>query len=207
MKIKNPKTLGRLEAMLNKIGGDDGLDLLLADKLVLVDPTKAKKGTKAPEPLFTFSGTFKTPGAKEFIAKQKFVVEISENARVCISYLGDNFKKHLLNKVERDIAARNLKLSKLKRSQHDLPMSDEEPGAIAGLGGLTKAETTLYEFYETLAHKQAIGDLSWTIGYVRDDNDVLWAVNADWGGGGWVVEANSVTFPRSWLGGTEFVSR
>ena len=57
MKIKHPKTLGRLEAMLNKIGGDDGLDRLLADQLVLVDPAKAKKGPKAAEPLFTFSGT------------------------------------------------------------------------------------------------------------------------------------------------------
>src|SRR3989344_794671 len=167
MKIKHPKTLGRLEAMLNKIGGDDGLDLLLSDKLVLVDPAKAKKGTKAQEPLFTFSGTFRTPGANEFIAKQRFVIDTSENARVRISYLGNNFKKYLVSKVERDVATSDITLSKLRRPQRDLPMSDEEPGTIAGLGGLTKAETTLYEFYETLAHKQAVDDFSWTVGYVR----------------------------------------
>lgn len=207
MKIKHPKTLGRLEAMLNKIGGDDGLDRLLADQLVLVDPAKAKKGPKAAEPLFTFSGTFKTPDTKEFIAKQKFVVDTSENVRVRISYLGNNFKKYLLQKVERDIVADDLILSKLKRPQHDLPMSYEEPGTIAGLGGLTKAETTLCEFYETLAHKQTIGDFSWAVGYVRDDNGVLWAVRAIWNDDGWDVEAYSVAGTGSWRDGGGFVSR
>ena len=199
--------LGRIEAISNKLGGMDGVERFLADEFVLVDPAKAKKGAKVTEPLFTFSGTFKTPGVKEFIVKQKFIVDTSENARVRISYLGDNFKKYLLQKVERDIAASDLKLSKLKRSQHDLPMSDEEPGTIAGLGGLTKAETTLYEFYETLAHKQAVDDFSWTVDYGRDDNGVLWAVDAHWYDGGWLVEADSVTYPYSWRDGDDFVSR
>jgi hypothetical protein len=199
--------LGRIEAIANKLGGMDGIGRFLDNGFILVDPTKAKRGVKAPEPLFTFSGTFKTQGAKEFIAKQKFVIDTSENARVRISYLGDNFRKHLLQKVERDIVAGNLKLSKLNRLQHDLPMSDEEPGTVAGLGGLTKAEITLCEFYETLAHKQAIGDFSWTVGYVRDDNDVLWAVDARWFGDGWDVGADSVTDPGSWYAGGEFVSR
>lgn len=207
MKIKHPKTLGRLEAMLNKIGGDDGLDLLLADKLVLIDLTKGKKGAKAPEPPFAFSGTFKTTGAKEFVSKQKFVIDTSENAHVRISYLGDNFKKYLWQKVERDIAANDLRLSKLRRSQRDLPMSDEEPGTILGLGGLTKAEIALFEFYETLAHKQALNDFSWTVGYIRDDNGVLWAVRGLWHGDGWRVEAHSVADPHGWHADVEFVSR
>lgn len=199
--------LGRIEALANKLGGMDGIDRFLADQFVLVDPVKAKKGMKAPEQLFTFSGTFKMPSTKEFVSKQKFVVDTSENARVRISYLGDNFEKYLLQKVERNIAASDLRLSKLKRLQHDLPMSDEEPGTIAGLGGLTKAETMLCEFYETLAHKQAIGDFSRTVGYTRDDNRVLWAVHGCWYGGGWSVEADSVSRPYGWYADYGFVSR
>jgi hypothetical protein len=196
--------LGRIEAFMNQIGGEGGLADFLAHKFVLVDPAKAKKGAKQPtvEPLFTFAGRFKTPGAKEFIAKQKFVIDTSENARVRISCLGDNFKKVMLPKVERDIVASDLVLSKLTRHQHDLPMSDEEPGTIAGLGGLTKAETTLCEFYETLAHKQSLGDFSWTVGYVHG-----WAVYADWVGDGWYVSAFSVTYPSWWDADREFVSR
>lgn len=164
MKIKHPKTLGRLVAMLNKVGGDDGLDLLLADKLVLVDPEKGKRGFKSPdrEPLFTFAGRFRAPGAKEFNVAKKFVIDTSESACVRISYLGNNFKTNFLPKVERNIDSSDLVLSKLVRDQHDLPMSEQEPGTIAGLGGLFKAETTTCEFYETLAHKQVAGDFTWT---------------------------------------------
>ena len=208
MKIKHPRTLGRLEAMLNKIGGDDGLDLLLADQLILVDPAKQKKNVRVESnPLLTFVGTFKAPGAKEFVAAKNYVVDTSERARVRISYLGDNFKKTMLPKVERDVAERDLTLSKLTRYQHDLPMSDEEPGTIAGLGGLSKAETTLCEFYETLAHKQTIRDFTWTVGYIRDKDGMLSTVYAYWHGDGWGVGACSVSSPDSWNAGSEFVSR
>ena len=35
----------------------------------------------------------------------------------------------------------------------------------------------------------------------------LWAVNANWNGDGWDVEANSISNPNSWNAGVEFVSR
>ena len=74
MDTKHRKTLGPLEAILNKIGGDNGVDLLLADKLVLVDPTRGRRSFKAESnPLFTFAGTFKSLGASEFVVAKKFV--------------------------------------------------------------------------------------------------------------------------------------
>ncbi len=210
MTIKYSKLdLGRIEAVVNNLGGMDGIDRFLAHELVLVDPTKAKNGAKAPEPLFAFVATFKTEGTKEFVAKKNYVVDTSETALVRISYLGGNFKTHLLPKVERDIAACDLKIQKLRRPSIDLPKNPEEPGTIAGLGGLEKAETSLYEFFKTLAYKQSIGDLSWLVGFVRDadDSNVLWAVSARWSGGGWGLGAYSGSRPREWGAGDEFVSR
>jgi hypothetical protein len=203
---------GLMEAVVNILGGEQGVDDLRAGRLVLVDPAKAKKGTETPtEPLFTFVLRFHLQAVKEFVAKQKFVVNTSQDARVRISYLGNNFKKYLLPLVERDVAERDLTVSKLVRDQHDLPMSDKEPGTIAGLGGLTKAETGLCEFYEALAHKQSTGDLTWVTGYVRvydeDSNSILWAVGADWRGDGWGVGARSVADPGRWDAGGEFLSR
>src|SRR3989338_5208907 len=213
MKIKHPKTLGPLEAILNKIGGDDGVDLLLSDKLVLVDPNKGRRGFKVPSsnPLFTFAGRFHAPGAKEFVSAKAYVVDTSERARVRISYLGNNFKKHLLPTIERYIAPSDLTLSKLTRGQKDLPLSDDEPGTIAGLGGTTKTVTSASEILRTHAHNETFRNFTWTAGYVlvkdNDGNSVLWALGALWSGGGWFVEALSPSNPFRWDAGRGFVSR
>ena len=121
--------------------------------------------------------------------------------------MGDNFKTNFLPLVEHEIAPSNIILSKLARDQHDLPMSEDEPGTIFGLGGLSKAQSSACEFYETLAYKQAAGDLSWTVGYAWDVNGVLWPLDGGWDGGGWLVGAGSVGRPFRWDAGREFVSR
>ena len=210
--MKYPKMeWGRMEAIVNKLGGEHGIDRFLANEFVLLDLAKAKKGAKVSVPLFTFAGRFHAPGAKEFVSAKAYVVDTSERARVRISYLGNNFKKHLLPTIERDIAPSDLTLSKLTRGQKDLPLSDDEPGTIAGLGGTTKAVTSACEFFETIAHKQAVGNLTWTAGYVlvkdNDGNSVLWALGALWSGGGWFVEALSPSNPFRWDAGRGFVSR
>lgn len=204
--MKYPKLFGRIEAVWNKLGGEEGVDRFLANEFAFVEPT-SKKGKAGTSDLFTFVGMFKTVGAKEFVAAKHYVIDTSEDARVRISYLGGNFEKHLLPKVEREIAAAELKLQNLRRPSIDLPKNPEEPGTIAGLGGLEKAETGLYEFHETLAYKQTVGDFSWLVGYARDDDYVLWAVYAYWRGDGWGVEADSVSFPFRCDAGLEFLSR
>jgi hypothetical protein len=162
---------------------------------------------KVVKRLFESVATFKVPGAKEFVAKKKFVVDTSESARVRISYLGETFKRVMLPKVERDIAEADLKLQKLLDASLDLPENSEKLGTIAGLGGMEKAEASLYAFHETLAYKQSIRDFSWVVGYARDAEGILWAVGAYWGGDGWSVEASSVGNPGRWDVGSEFVSR
>ena len=198
---------GRMEAVVNMLGGETGIDDFLAHQFVLADPKKHKKGEKAPEPLFTFAGRFTTEGTKEFVAAKKFVRDTSENARVKISFIGSNFEKHLLPKIECDVAGGILNIQKVRRASIDLPKNPDEPGTIAGLGGLEKADTGLYGFHEALAYKQSVGDSSPLVGFAYDDNNVLWAVSADWDDGGWHVGANSPSNPGEWDAGNEFVSR
>ncbi len=166
---------------------------------VFCDAVK-NRAAKIVEKLLESVASFKAPGAKEFIAKKKYVVDTGENARVRISYLGDNFKKVMLPKKEQDIAEGELKLKKLHTGSLDAPI-------IVELGGEKKAEISLCEFYETLAHKQAIRDFTWVVAYIRDVDGILWAVSAGWSGGGWDVEARSVAYPYGWDAGSEFVSR
>jgi hypothetical protein len=45
------------------------------------------------------------------------------------------------------------------------------------------------------------------IGFIRDAKGTLRAVLADWGAGGWLVEANSVENPDWWAAGARVVSR
>ncbi|MBI4067919.1 hypothetical protein HY413_00740 [Candidatus Kaiserbacteria bacterium] len=155
----------------------------------------AKVVGKLLEPLGV---SFRMFGAKEFIAKKKFVVNTSEDAHVRISYLGDNFKKTMLSKTERDVNETELRLSKLKQASLDAPI-------ITELGD--RAEISLVAFYETLAHKQVARDYTWVIGYIRDVSGVLWAVGAYWYGDGWRVSAGSVWGPDRWYAGGGFVSR
>lgn len=202
----NELTRGQTEEIVNKLGGMEGVQRFLSSQFIPFDPA-AKQRKAVVDNLFTFVGTFKTVGTKEFFAAKSFIINTSEEQmRVRISYLGGNFKTRLLSKIERDITASDLILSKLSRSSIDLPKNAEEPGTIASLGGLEKIEISLYEFFETLAYKQSIGDHSWLVGYTRDDEEILWTVSAPWGSGGWRVDACSVSGPRRWGAGDEFVS-
>jgi len=177
------------------------------DAIALFVVTVKNRTEKITEPLFEFVTSFQVPGAKEFVAKEKFVVDRSEKARVRISCTGPTFKRVMLSLVERNIEPCELKLSKLRRSSFDLPQNGAELGTIAGLGGLDVARLLLQQFYEMLAYKQATGNLTWTVGYIRDNDGVLWAVDAYWRDDGWGVGADSVGNPSPWGVGCGFVSR
>lgn len=195
-------TFGRSEAVFNKIGGEEAVQRFLVGELVVV-----ARSASVPCPIFEHVGTFTVPSASEFIAAQKFVRNTSEDARVRISYMGPNFEKFMLPKVERNLEGGERRLSRLLEAAHDLPQTPEKLGTIAGLGGMTKARIAIYDLYETLAYKQARGDRSWTVGYADDINSVPWAVGADWYDDGWLLEACSVDYPSHWNACSEFVSR
>lgn len=168
------------------------------DAIAIFCDAVKNRAMKVTEKLLESVASFKVPGAKEFVAKKRFVVDTSENARVRISWLGGNFNAKFLPKTERNIVEAELKLSKLRTASLDPPI-------ITEMG--ERAEISLCDFYETLAHKQAIRDFTWVVGYVRDIEGILWAVSAFWYDDGWGVEAYSVGNPDGWHAGGEFVSR
>lgn len=123
-----------------------------------------------------------------------------------ISWLGDNFKKNFLDKVEEVVAETTLNYHKLKKSSRDILIINE-------LGGEDKAETTLAEMFFQMK-KQASGESGVlltndyaNIFYIRDINGVLWAVNCNWNDDGWNVNANSVENPNDWNAGNQVFSR
>ena len=144
---------------------------------------------------------------KEFVAKKHFVVDTSKKAKVKIRYLGDNFKKHFLPKVEKgEVAALNLALNELTEYAYD-------PAIITALGGEAKVEITLGQFFAAFA-KQPNGEDGplltngyANVGYIRNDEGVLWAVSGSWHDGGWHFEADPLAYPNGWFVGLQFLSR
>lgn len=141
-----------------------------------------------------------------FIAKDRFVINTKANAKVKICGLGDNFKMHLLEKVEEPFSGSELHVHRLVKNSKDKPVIDE-------LGGEAKAETTLTEMF-ALMEIQGRGQKGvlltngfGNIFYIRDVNGLLWAVDCGWGGGGWGCGANSVEGRYDWDTGRQVISR
>jgi len=155
--------------------------------------------------LLKFLFSFNARAVKKFVVKEKFVEGKTVDG-VSIAWLGSNFKKNHLGKVEEDVPEIELKVHELLTAARDLP-KDDEPGIISELAG--RQETTHAHFFQLLAYKQQTKDFTWAIGYIADENGVLWAVGAYWSAGddGWFVEAYSVESPGRWSAGSQVVSR
>ncbi len=102
------------------------------------------------------------------------VVNTGEDARVRISYLGDNFKEKFLDKIEDGIGEVTLRFQMLKKWSRSIPIINE-------LGGEEVAESTLSEMFG-LIEMQPNGEEGalLTNGYaniffIRDSESVLWA--------------------------------
>lgn len=101
----------------------------------------------ATEPLIQSIGTVAIPTrSEEFVARDHFIVDMSETAKVKISSLSSNFRKNFLDKIEEPGAEAVLHYGKLLKSSKDDKI-------IIELGGKEKAETTLAEMF-SLMEKQ-----------------------------------------------------
>ncbi len=82
------------------------------------------------------------------------------------------------------------------------PMNDKEI-----LSKLKPKEFSLDEFAYVLKNKKGLLTNGYTnIFYIRDATHTLWAVNANWGGGGWLVSADSVVRPYEWGGDNQVIA-
>jgi hypothetical protein len=195
-----------------------GCDALKGDRLVdSLDRFQARLGTLLDEcsaaftvappksSLLEFVTTVDVVGIDEFVARDKFREGKTVDG-VKIYWIGGNFKINFDGKTEKDIAPAILHIHKLKKNSVDRPIRNNV--------GADNEETALSQFWELLK-KQGQGQAGallvngWAnIFYIRDQNGTLWAVRAFWySGGGWYVEAASVTSPVKWSADRQVVSR
>jgi hypothetical protein len=192
--------LGQIEAVVNKLGGMDGLRDFLSGALVVVKNTTEK----AKEKLLEFVASFKVAGAEKFVAKQHFKKDTSDTAIVKISWLGDDFKTNFLGLTEENVPEADLKVQKLLKGSRD-------PGIIVELGDNYTVSLAHVWNAMALQPKGEDGNLltnGWAnIFYVADVNGVVWAVCVGWYGAGWYVHAYSVEHPDGWDADFQVLSR
>jgi len=187
--------LGQIEAVVNKLGGMDGVYRLLSGELVIVD--KAAK-------LLKFVAEIAVGGTEKFIAADAFG---ANNPAGIKFFLGNNFKKHFLGKIENNVEPATIAVHQLERSSRDANI-------VAELGP-EKRVIKLAHFYE-LIKAQANGQEGpllvngyANIAYIEDGSGSFWAVFAGWGSFSreWHVLAYSVEIPSGWNAGFQVLSR
>lgn len=159
------------------------------------------------ETLLELMGIVEIPVRSErFIARDHFVVDTSERAKIKISYLGDNFKKEFLNKIEEALMRTEFRYHKLRKGSLDEPIINE-------LGGKESAEIALLEMF-SLLEAQPKGEFGTlltngyaNIFYIRNSAGALRTVLCYWDDDGWIVDANSVESPVKWDAGDRVFSR
>lgn len=126
---------------------------------------------------------------KDFVVKDNFIIDTSENAEVKISTINNNFINWFFPKTEKPFSGSTILGRKLQKDLVDNLI-------FAELGGQKKAEATLYELFVMMKCK----DGNWRLAnygranifYIPDINGILRVVLVYWGGNGWIVLAYSV---------------
>lgn len=184
--IKNSElTLGQIEAVVNKLGGMDGVRRLLAGTVEIV----IKSILELVKPDIKVS------------ARDRFVVADNfKKGNAGIYYLGDNFKKWFGDKVETNVPTATLSSRILTQSSVDDPIKAE-------LG--ENHETLLSWLFEKI-EAQADGREGELLvnGYANIFYIDGRVVRVFWDAGyGWYVFARGVTDPDSWYAGFRVFSR
>lgn len=180
--------LGQIEAIGNKLGGMSGITQFLADELVVVAKAAANK-------LLEFISSVTVPPVTCFFADDHF--KDGKAIEGVTIYTGDNFKTHFGGKIEENVAGCDIRVHKLLRASRDLGIRYEI--------GEDREETCLAHLWHFLKLRGDKG--GWFLFYIRDANDVLWAVNAGWDGDDWDVDAGSVEHRVKWPAAHRVCSR
>jgi hypothetical protein len=189
-------TAGQLNAIVKKLGGEQGALRFLADETIVSEnPKNGASRTVIAKLLEEVGQPVDLPAIERFVAREKFVVD--RNGELPISHLGDNFRANFLDVVEENVEAAKLTQRKLLKRSVDKPI-------LSALDGEEKARIALAHVFDYL--KTADRNL-WFIFYVKDAKGVLWAVYAGWDDGGWYVDADAVSNPDEWRDGRRVVSR
>jgi hypothetical protein len=132
----------------------------------------------------------------KFVARDHFKVGNSDGVK--FSYIGENFQKKFLPKIEENIAAAIIRVYKLLVGLLD-------PEIMTALG--PNRQISLAHLWEMLKLQPngevgaLLTDGNWNIFYIPDIDGNLWAVYVRWYGAGWIVRAYSVDYPSRWDAG------
>lgn len=144
------------------------------------------------ELLFEAGGSVNTSSTtKPFVVTKQFVMDTSREAKVPITYIGDNFEEWFGAKIEKPTEARTLRYRKLLKATENIRI-------LTLLGGETKVEITLSEIYDLMDRQarrmeNALYSNGWAnIFYARDASCTLRTILLFWRDGGWEVNAFSI---------------
>lgn len=144
------------------------------------------------------------PRAGRFVARDHFREAISSPAAVKITWMGAMFSQRFLNRIEENVGPAVLRSFVLRRSSQNAEI-------VAELN--IHHETKLADVW-CLLLRQPNGEPGTllinavpNVFYIRDNDSVLRAVDAVWGGAGWEIGASSVDGPHLWLPGTQVIAR
>jgi hypothetical protein len=132
----------------------------------------------------------------KFIAKDKFIINVDNDAEVKIGDIGQEFRTWFLAKSEKPYLP-NIK-AVYGRSLNN---QSGDRAIIAELGGLKKARVTLAEIYVMLLAQPNGEDGAMlsngydNIFYVLDINNILRTVSICWMTNGWWIESNTIDYP------------
>jgi hypothetical protein len=113
--VKDTIDPGKLQRLLDKIGGERGVDKILEGKSVVVKKSTEKLEVKT---------TLKVPARERFVAREHFKIDTSEKAAVRIFDIDEEFERFLLGLVEEKVPRAKLTAYKiLQRMLH--------PGIVA----------------------------------------------------------------------------
>lgn len=184
-------TLGEIEAIVNMLGGVEGVKKFLRGELVVSEAQA--------EGLLRHITTTSVSGANRFVADKESLKAAN------IGWTSGHFERLFLPKVEM-AAFDTLAVSELTEASTDALILEE-------LGD--RAEISLTHFFRLL-ERQANGEGGLllingdvNIAYIRGVDGNLWAVNANWDDKHryWFVFAGSVERSGKWLEGCRVLSR
>jgi len=191
-------TAGELNALVKNVGGEDAVRRINRGELEVRELEK-------PGLLLCVAPNVIVPGGERLNAAEAFAVGNHADG-VRIYSVDRNFREHFLGKTEEDVP-------EVTVAAYELMDDSRDPAIITALGGEEYAELTLAHVRELMRRTQA-GEKSplqsgVNVLYARDENGVMWAVNAYWGAGvrDWGVHACSVGHPDPWYHGGRVLSR
>ncbi|MDP2593619.1 MAG: hypothetical protein Q8P52_03160 [bacterium] len=177
--------LGTIEAIMNKLGGEEGAERFLRGELTVIVPK-----------LLEFVTSVTVPEVKCFVVSDHF--QHGKTVDGVKVWLGDNFTKHFLPKAEENVDGCEIRVHKLLRRSLDLGICSEI--------GAEREKTFLAHLWEMLKLQPSgengalLTNSRANIFYVPDMEGVLMDVYACWGAveRAWYMDASSVGYQCEW---------